>query len=144
SLLEVMGRPNWAAAATFATPLNRYRNRDELNRLVAEWTKSQDKERLSRELQAKKVSAAPVRSPSEQLTDPQLQATGFFQYVERKYTGRHPYPSFPVRFDGTYPPIHRAGPTVGEDNHYVFTEILGLDQADLARLQKAGVIGTEP
>jgi crotonobetainyl-CoA:carnitine CoA-transferase CaiB-like acyl-CoA transferase len=144
SLLEVMGRPRWASDEKFATPLKRYRNRNELNALVAEWTRSQDKEQLSRDLQARKVSAAPVRSPSEQLSDPQLEATGFFQYVERKYTGRHPYPSFPVRLDGVYPRIHRAGPTVGEDNHYVFTELLGLDTSELERLRKAGVIGTEP
>jgi len=144
SLLEVMGRPRWGSDEKFATPLKRYRNRVELNAMVAEWTRSQDKEALSRDLQARKVSAAPVRTPSEQLKDPQLEATGFFQYVERKYTGRHPYPSFPVRLDGVYPRIHRAGPTVGEDNHYVFTELLGLDSSELERLRKAGVIGTEP
>ncbi|HTY55042.1 MAG TPA: CoA transferase [Candidatus Binataceae bacterium] len=144
NLVEVMGKPDWAAAETFATPLNRYRNRKALNDLVAQWTSSQDKDHLARELQAKKVSAAPVRTPSEQLGDPQLEATSFFQFVERRYCGRQPYPSFPVRFDGTYPRIHRAGPTVGEDNHYVFTELLGLNASELERLRKAGVIGTEP
>jgi crotonobetainyl-CoA:carnitine CoA-transferase CaiB-like acyl-CoA transferase len=144
SLVEVMGRPRWAADEKFATPLNRYRNRDALNGLVAQWTKSQDKERLTIDLQARGVAAAPVRTPSEQLNDPQLQATGFFQYVERKFTGRHPYPSFPVRIDGTYPRIRRAGPTLGGDNRYVFGELLGLDEAELARLQKAGVIGDQP
>lgn len=144
SLLDVMGRPRWAAAEEFATPLKRHRNRESLNGLVSEWTKSQDKERLTQELQASGVAAAPVRSPAEQLTDPQLQATGFFQYVERKYTGRQPYPSFPVRFDGAYPRIHRAGPPLGHDNDYVFKEILGLDESELAHLREAGVIGDQP
>ena len=38
----------------------------------------------------------------------------------------------------------RVGPLLGEDNHYVFTQILGLDDSELARLEKAGVIGTRP
>jgi len=49
-----------------------------------------------------------------------------------------------VRIDGAYPPIHRVGPLLGEDNHYVFTKILGLDDSELARLEKAGVIGNRP
>jgi crotonobetainyl-CoA:carnitine CoA-transferase CaiB-like acyl-CoA transferase len=54
------------------------------------------------------------------------------------------YPSFPVRIDGAYPRIRSAGPTLGGDNRYVFGELLGLHDAELARLQKAGVIGEEP
>ena len=144
ALVETMGRPEWATHEDFATPLSRRRNRDALHGLIAKWTLLHDKEELARQLQACGVAAAPVRSPSEQLTDPQLQATGFFQHVEHKYAGRHPYPSFPVRFDGAYPRINRVGPPLGEDNHYVFTKLLGLDEAELARLKEARVIGDRP
>lgn len=144
ALVEVMGRPAWSQDARFATPLLRHRNRAALNALLAEWTSGQDKERLTQELQVRGVPAAPVRTPAEQLEDPQLRATGFFQYVDHPYVGRHPYPSFPVRFDGAYPAIHRVGPLVGQDNQYVFKEILGLDDAELARLEAEGVIGSRP
>lgn len=143
-LLDVMGTPQWARGEDFATPLKRHSNRARLNDLVAKWTATQDKEELSRELQRRGVPSAPVRTPAEHLHDPQLQATGFFQQVDHKYAGRHPYPSLPVRIDGAYPPINRVGPLLGEDNHYVFTKILGLDDSELARLEKAGVIGTRP
>jgi crotonobetainyl-CoA:carnitine CoA-transferase CaiB-like acyl-CoA transferase len=143
-LLDVMGAPQWARGEDFATPLKRHSNRGRLNDLVAKWTATQDKEELSRELQRRGVPSAPVRTPAEHLHDPQLQATGFFQQVDHKYAGRHPYPSLPVRIDGAYPQIHRVGPLLGEDNHYVFTKILGLDDSELARLEKAGVIGTRP
>ncbi len=83
-------------------------------------------------------------SPAERLSDPRLQANGFFQQVDYKYAGRHPYPSLPIRIDGSYPPINRAGPLLGEDDHYVFTQMLGLDEAELERLEKAGVIGNRP
>jgi crotonobetainyl-CoA:carnitine CoA-transferase CaiB-like acyl-CoA transferase len=73
-----------------------------------------------------------------------LQATGFFQSLDHKYAGRHPYPSLPIRIDGFYPPIDRVGPLLGEDNHYVFTKLLGLDEAEIKRLEKAGVIGDRP
>ncbi len=144
ALVEVMGQPQWAMDGEFTTALGRYRNRERLHELLAKWTATQDKEVLSRELQRRGIAAAPVRAPSEQLNDPQLQATGFFQQVDHKYAGRHPYPSLPIRIDGSYPKIDRVGPLLGEDNHYVFTHILGLDQGELERLEKAGVIGNHP
>jgi crotonobetainyl-CoA:carnitine CoA-transferase CaiB-like acyl-CoA transferase len=144
ALVEVMGRPQWATKTEFASALNRHRHRERLNEMVAEWTVTQDKETLSRELQRRGIAAAPVRAPAEQLSDPQLKATGFFQSVDHKHAGRHPYPSLPIRIDGQYPRINRVGPMLGEDNQYVFTQILGLDQAELDRLEKAGVIGNRP
>jgi crotonobetainyl-CoA:carnitine CoA-transferase CaiB-like acyl-CoA transferase len=144
ALVELMGQPQWAAEGEFATALGRHRNRQRLNELVAKWTATQDKELLSRELQRRGIAAAPVRSPAEQLSDPQLRATGFFQQVDHKHAGRHPYPSLPIRIDGSYPRIDRVGPMLGEDNHYVFTQILALDEAELERLKRAGVIGTRP
>jgi len=144
ALVEVMGHPHWASGEEFSTPLGRYRNRERLNELIAKWTTTQDKDELGRELQLRGIPAAPVRAPAEQLDDPQLKATGFFQQVEHKYAGRHPYPSLPIRIDGSYPRINRVGPMLGEDNHYVFTQLLGLDQAELDRLEKAGIIGNRP
>jgi len=144
ALVEVMGRPHWASGEEFSTPLGRYRNRERLNELIAKWTTTQDKDELGRELQLRGIPAAPVRAPAEQLDDPQLKATGFFQQVEHKYAGRHPYSSLPIRIDGSYPRINRVGPMLGEDNHYVFTQLLGLDQAEVDRLEKAGIIGNRP
>jgi len=144
SLVEVMGRPAWAMDDEFATALGRYRKRARLHELLAQWTATQDKEVLSRELQRRGIPSAPVRTPAEQLSDPHLRATGYFQQVDHKYAGRHPYASLPIRIDGAYPAINRVGPMLGEDNHYVLTRILGLDQAEFERLEKAGVIGTRP
>jgi crotonobetainyl-CoA:carnitine CoA-transferase CaiB-like acyl-CoA transferase len=144
SLVEVMGRPQWAAEEQFSSSLRRHRNRERLHAMLAQWTATQDKETLSVELQRRGIAAAPVRTPAEQLRDPQLQATGFFQSVEHRFAGRHPYPSLPIRIDGSYPPIKRVGPLLGEDNDYVFTQILGLNRTEVDRLQRAGVIGNRP
>jgi crotonobetainyl-CoA:carnitine CoA-transferase CaiB-like acyl-CoA transferase len=144
ALVEMMGRPHWASGEEFSTPLGRYRNRERLNELVAKWTATHDTDELGRELQLRGIPAAPVRAPAEQLDDPQLKATGFFQQVDHKYAGRHPYASLPIRIDGSYPRINRVGPMLGEDNHYVFTQLLGLDQAEIDRLEKAGIIGNRP
>ena len=144
ALLAAMGNPQWASDARFATPLLRRRNREALHERVAEWTARFDRHELARDLQSHGIPAAPVLAPSDLVKDPGLEAAGFFQYVEHKAAGLHPYPSFPARIDGAYPPIRRVGPMLGEDNHYVLSKILGLSDAEISQLEAAKIIGTRP
>ena len=144
ALLAAMDAPAWASDARFATPLLRRRNREALNQLVAEWTARFDRHELARDLQSRGIPAAPVLAPSDLLEDPALKAADFFQYVDHPVAGRHPYPSFPARIDGEHPPIRRVGPILGADNHYVLSKILGLSDAEIARLEADRIIGTRP
>jgi crotonobetainyl-CoA:carnitine CoA-transferase CaiB-like acyl-CoA transferase len=144
ALITVMDTLGWATEARFATPLLRRRSRAALNNRVAEWTARFDRHELARELQARGVPAVPVLAPSDLLKDPGLQAADFFQYVDHPVAGRHPYPSFPARIDGEHPPIRRVGPILGADNHYVLSKILGLDDAEIARLEADKIVGTRP
>ena len=144
ALLAAMNNPQWASEARFATPLLRRRNREALHEHVAEWTARFDRHELARDLQSRGIPAAPVLAPSDLVKDPGLESAGFFQYVEHKAAGRHPYPSFPARIDGEHPPIRRVGPILGEDNHYVLSKILGLSDAEISRLEAAKIIGTRP
>jgi crotonobetainyl-CoA:carnitine CoA-transferase CaiB-like acyl-CoA transferase len=144
ALLAAMGNPGWASDARFATPLLRRRNREALHERVAEWTARFDRHDLARDLQSRGIPAAPVLAPSDLVKDPGLESAGFFQYVEHKAAGRHPYPSFPARIDGEHPPIRRVGPMLGEDNRYVLSKILGLSDAEISRLEAAKIIGTRP
>jgi crotonobetainyl-CoA:carnitine CoA-transferase CaiB-like acyl-CoA transferase len=144
ALLAAMDTPGWAADARYATPLLRRRNREALNEQVAQWTASFDRHELAYDLQSRGVPAAPVLAPSDLLKDPGLEASGFFQYVDHPAAGRHPYPSFPARFDGEHPPITRVGPILGVDNHYVLSKILGLSDTEIARLEAEKIIGNRP
>lgn len=144
ALLAAMDNPRWASDARFATPLLRRRNRAALNEHVAQWTMRFDRHELACDLQSRGIPAAPVLAPADLLQDPSLAAGAFFQYVEHKAAGRHPYPSFPARIDGEHPPIRKVGPMLGEDNHYVLSKILGLSAAEIARLEAERIIGTRP
>jgi crotonobetainyl-CoA:carnitine CoA-transferase CaiB-like acyl-CoA transferase len=144
ALVAAMGDPPWAREARFATPLLRRRNRGPLNELIARWTVHFDPHELARELQAHGVPAAPVLAPADLIKDPQLKGAGFFQEVDHPVAGRHPYPSFPARLDGEYPPIKRVGPMLGQDNRYVLSHVLGLSESEIARLEEDKIIGTRP
>jgi len=144
ALVAAMDAPEWTSDGQFATPLLRQRNRAALNERVAQWTARFDRHELARDLQARGVPAAPVLAPSDLLKDPALEAAGFFQYVDHPIAGRHPYPSFPARIDGEHPPLRKVGPILGGDNRYVLAKILGLGDAEIARLEADRIIGTRP
>ena len=59
------------------------------------------------------VPAAPVMRLTELATDPQLQATGFFETLDDPAMGRIRFPGVPVRFDGEREPV-RMAPRLGE------------------------------
>jgi crotonobetainyl-CoA:carnitine CoA-transferase CaiB-like acyl-CoA transferase len=144
ALLAQMDAPSWGSDERFATALGRFRNREELAAQVTRWTRAVDKDATAAALQKRGVPAAPVRKPAEQTDDAERRASGFFQWVDHPVAGRLPYASFPARIDGAYPPIERVGPMLGADNHFVLREILGVGEAEIARLEDAQVIGSEP
>jgi crotonobetainyl-CoA:carnitine CoA-transferase CaiB-like acyl-CoA transferase len=77
------------------------------------------------------------------LGDPNLVARGFWREIDRAFVGRHVQSSTPYR-EGKVPyPVRNAAPTLGEFNVAVLRDILGLDQVELDRLARQGVIGTE-
>ena len=51
----------------------------------------------------------------------QLAATGFWQWSDRAYIGRHLLANAPYRLDGVRPSIDRVAPTMGQHDEEVFS-----------------------
>jgi crotonobetainyl-CoA:carnitine CoA-transferase CaiB-like acyl-CoA transferase len=141
---DAIGNPPWTKELRFSEPASRYQNHDDLDRLIGDWTRQQDKREVMRILQGVGVAAAPVLSFAEVLDDPQLKDRGFFETITRPVTGTHPYPGFPVKFSETPTSIRRPAPTLGQDNEYILKELLGMTEVEIARLAEEEVIGTKP
>ncbi len=89
--------------------------------------------------QAEGVPAAPVMDEADAYADPQLQHQGFFRPLHSPHTGDHLYPAHAVRWTG--PPLQweRGAPGLGDDNEYVYKDILKLTDAEYEELQREGV-----
>jgi hypothetical protein len=48
--------------------------------------------------------------------------------------------AFPAIFTGTRTPRWKAAPLLGEDNHYVFIGLLGLEEGELSSYVERGII----
>ncbi len=140
ALISTMGQPAWALEARFATALGRWRNQDDLDRLLNEWTCEFTPAELMSRLQAVGVPAGAVRDARDVFEDPQVAHLGHLQYVNHGQAGAHcvQLPAFRLR--QTPPRILCGAPCLGEHNPQVFQELLGLSAEQYAELATANVL----
>jgi benzylsuccinate CoA-transferase BbsF subunit len=138
-LLAAAQNPEWAQAPEFASPEQRVRNIDPLHRELAAWTSGFDDRELAQRLQDCGVAAAPVLNVADLLHDPHYRARGTFIEV------RHPL-GFRETLYGAYVKTSRTeaavspGPRMGQDNDFVFLELLGLPEERYRELVREQVI----
>jgi crotonobetainyl-CoA:carnitine CoA-transferase CaiB-like acyl-CoA transferase len=81
-----------------------------------------------------------VRAAREVPADPHLRARGFFHTVDQPALGALDYPGLTIHLSDTPGAIRRHAPTLGQDNAYVFGDLLGLAPAEIAQLTADGVL----
>jgi crotonobetainyl-CoA:carnitine CoA-transferase CaiB-like acyl-CoA transferase len=139
--VDAIGRPAWATQAQFSTRSGRFTCQDQLDQHVAEWTCDKDPHEAMATLQSHGVRAGAVQN-GEDLNeiDPQLAHRGTFFVMDHPVIGVATFEDFPARINRQRPDHWRSAPRLGEDNDYVFGEILGLDEDEIAKLAADGVI----
>jgi len=139
ALARVMEKPELADDPRFATAAARKRNEAELDAVISEWTRLRDRDLMARQLGEAGVAAAPSRDARDLMRDPHLRARGVFVELDHPETGPRDFVGLPWQMSGCQPALKRS-PLLGEHNDYVFGQLLGLDEAEIARLKKSGVI----
>jgi crotonobetainyl-CoA:carnitine CoA-transferase CaiB-like acyl-CoA transferase len=137
---RALGNPSWAEGEEFATLSRRLNNAEELDRLVAAWTKERTAEEITALLQANGVAAGVVQDASDLVTNPQLNERGFFIDPEHKQPGQTAADATPIRLSQAPASYRRAAPTPGQDNDYVYRQLLGMSEIEVAELRESGVI----
>jgi len=139
ALARVMEKPELADDPRFATAAARKRNEAELDAIISEWTRLRDRDLMARQLGEAGVAAAPSRDARDLMRDPHLRARGVFVELDHPETGPRDFVGLPWRMSGCQPALKRP-PLLGEHNDYVFGQLLGLDEAEIARLKESGII----
>jgi crotonobetainyl-CoA:carnitine CoA-transferase CaiB-like acyl-CoA transferase len=143
-LCRAIGQPELAIDPRFATLPGRRQNQHALNDLLCAWTRSHDHYQVMHLLQAYGVPAGPVLTAAEVIADPHLEARAFWDTVDHPEVGLYRQIGTPWKLSrqprsGTSP-----APGLGEHNHPVLGELLGLSADEIATLEMQGVIGTRP
>jgi crotonobetainyl-CoA:carnitine CoA-transferase CaiB-like acyl-CoA transferase len=145
ALIRVLGHTEWAYDERFVTLDQRIENQDVLEALVAEATATRDGIELMAELQTVDVPAGICETTQDRFEwDPQLEHLRWTMEFEQSEVGRWPAKTPPTWFSET--PAYqggiadRHGPNYGEDNDYVYGEVLGLSRPEIARLTDEGIV----
>jgi len=96
---------------------------DEVETALAAWVHGRDAHAAAAQLQSAGVAAAPVQPTHDLTSDPQLAASAFWTFMERRYVGRHMVSEAPFTYDGRRPSLRLPAPTLGEHNDEVFAEL---------------------
>jgi benzylsuccinate CoA-transferase BbsE subunit len=110
-----------------------------IDAVLTDWLQRRTRAELYAEAVAREVMIAPVRTPTELLTDVQLAARGFFQ-DDPALGVRYPGPPYRLTPGVVVAPAPSTAPAPGAANRVIYTGELGLSAADLARLRAAGVL----
>jgi crotonobetainyl-CoA:carnitine CoA-transferase CaiB-like acyl-CoA transferase len=137
---RALGQPQWTADPRFAYREGRVCHAVDLDRCITSWTHEQDSWEVTNRLQKHGVAAFPCLTAEGLFVDPHYSAHGLYQPIEHPVVGVEFLYSSPWRFSETPPRIAAPAPLLGQDNDYVFGELLGISAEDLARLTDAKVV----
>ena len=137
---RALGNPPWAEDKKFATLSGRLENADELDRLVGGWMREHTAEEVMALLQGQGVAAGVVQDAGNLANDPQLRVRGFFIELDHPEMGKTISDATPIRLSDTPARYSRAAPIVGQDNDYVYNQLLGMSEKELTELRQQGVI----
>ena len=131
-LTNVLGRADLAKEERLAGVAGRHAAHDELDEVLAAWAGTVTADDAFHALQEAGVAAAPVGDDAMFAADPQLQSREWIRPLESRDVGTHPHIGHV--FQGIPQAWERGAPALGQDNEYVFKEVLGLDDAAYDRL----------
>jgi crotonobetainyl-CoA:carnitine CoA-transferase CaiB-like acyl-CoA transferase len=140
ALATAIGRNDLAEDPSLAPAAGRLGAVETLEAAITAWTGKRDMFEAERELQTAGVPAHAVQNSSEAIDDPQLLHRGHFVRLPHPVLGETTVEGSRFRLSRTPARIERAGPTFGQHNFEVLTELLGYDAEQVAELAASGVL----
>ena len=140
-LCAAMGRPELAQDPRYVNHVARGKHQEELDSLIAHWTRTLTMQELEDKMIEAGVPAGRLYRPQDMLDDPHFQAREAIIGVAHPRWGEVKMQNVFPKLSATPGSVRRRAPeTIGQDNEAVYGELLGLDADALAALAERGII----
>ncbi len=137
---RAIGNPDWTRDRKFSDARTRWQNQEELDRLVTEWTVKHTNYEVTDMLQRTGVAAFPSMSNQEIFSDPHFKQRKLAVEVEHPVMKKQIVLGAPWKLSETPAEVIKASPVMGENNEYVFGELLGIPSSEIKQLIDEQVI----
>lgn len=139
-LMQVIGRPDLAMDARFATNALRVSEADSLDEAIAGWTVEHDLEPLERQLTEAGIPCTRIYTAADCAADPQFRARGMVRSAADPGLGREIlHPGVVPTINGRPGAIRWTGPAIGAHSDEVL-KLSGRTASDIATLRATGVV----
>ncbi|MDM0015163.1 CaiB/BaiF CoA-transferase family protein [Variovorax sp. J22P168] len=141
-LAAAIGKPELISDPRFIENAGRVEHRAALSTIISEWSARHDAGEVERILNAASVPASKIFSMADCAADPHYAARGTVLKVDDPHAGPLLHPPIAARFDanGSQPGVAWTGGALGEHNHEVFADLLGMPADTLDALRREAVI----
>jgi formyl-CoA transferase len=139
-LCAIMGSPELGEDPRYVKLSGRSKARDEIDRIIAEWTGKRTRQQLMDELSANDIICGIVKELPEVMTDPHLLERGALREIEHPQLGPMTIFTSPLRLNGKPTTPRSPSPILGADNDRVYRDELGMSPAEVAALRERKVI----
>jgi crotonobetainyl-CoA:carnitine CoA-transferase CaiB-like acyl-CoA transferase len=139
-LADAVGEP-WARDPALATADARMARRDEIDTALGAWTKGLERARIAALVKDAGVPIGQVARPADRIDhDPRTSGWGLWPEVVHDEIGKVRVEGIPLHLSETDWSITRGAPCLGNDNHFVYGDLLGLSADEIADLSARKVI----
>ena len=140
TLCGVIGRHDLSDDVALTDTKGRSEQQKRIDSAITAWSQQHEDYEAMRILQDAGIFATPYLSPQRVFTDPQLREGGFFTTLTASDGKQRDLPALGWRFEGGPEPRITAAPVLGQHNDYVYGELLGLSEEEVAQLVEAQII----
>jgi len=137
---ELAGCRHLARDARFATNGQRVENRAALTLLLAEVFKTRTTREWVEALEEAGVPNGPINNIKQVFEEPQIKARGMKIELDHPTAGKVPLVVSPMRFSVTSLEYGLPPPTLGQHTDDILRSVLGMSDADIARLRADRII----
>ena len=143
TLCRLMNRPELAKAPRFESIAALRENHDEVDHIIGEWTADKEPVALFHELQKAEIVAGYLMHDALALNDPHVRERGILSSVNHPEIGTHLYPGLTFKMSGMEFKVRKPAVRLGEDNDFIYREVLKLTEAEYDNLKAKGHIGMD-
>ena len=142
-ICKVIGREEWIEDPDYATAEARLPRLTEIFDAIEEWTKTKTKFEVMETLNPLDIPCGPILSLKEIAEEPSLRETGTVVEVDHPTRGSYLTVGNPIKLSDSPSDVSRS-PLLGEHTDEILSEVLGLNDGEIADAKASGAVGDEP